>query len=137
MLLSKGKCHCGEVELELLLPNSLSYYSARKCDCDFCVNRNITYLSDAAGKLKITSNNELVIHQHGSNQAGFLECENCNNVVAVVYDCDGEKKGAVNASLLSGVELMKPTEIVSPKLLSAEEKVNRWRKLWLDVELVS
>ena len=134
VLLTKGACTCGGVTFELTLPNELSGYSGRSCDCDFCVSRGIAYLSDPDGKLIIRSNNRLKIHNHGSNQADFLECEICKDLIAVTYEFEKVTKGAVNATLLDNYNQMKPAQIISPKLLSAEEKVDRWKLLWLDVE---
>ena len=33
-----SKCHCGSVELELILPNGLE--NLRRCNCSFCSRKN-------------------------------------------------------------------------------------------------
>jgi len=130
---NKGQCGCGAVKIKLTLPNTLGDYAARACDCDYCIERNVAYVSDPTGSLEITSDENLKVDQHGSEQAKFLSCKHCNEMIAVTYEFDDLVKGAANANLLSEVDTMKQAEVVSPKLLSATEKVTRWRKLWLDV----
>ena len=130
-----GKCSCGEVNLHLDLPNKLNTYEPRACDCDFCIERNIVYLSDSKGKLTIHSKTKLQTNQHGSEQASFLSCNTCNNVVAVVCKIGDVLKGAVNATLFKDFQQMKKPHVVSPKLLSAQEKLDRWSKLWLTVKI--
>ena len=128
-----ARCHCGNAQLELSLPADLSSYTPRACDCDFCVKRTISYLSDPKGNLTIKSDVKLLAHHHGSNQASFLSCDQCDDVVAVVCKINNQLRGAVNATLLNGLAVMKPSQIVSPKSLSADQKIERWHKLWLTV----
>jgi hypothetical protein len=41
--------------------------------------------------------------------------------------------GALNSTLLSDFALLQKSTTVSPKKLSAQEKVKRWQSLWLNV----
>ena len=131
-----GSCHCGKIKVILSLPADLNTYRPRACDCDFCKRRNISYLSDPEGSLKIKSDAKLLTHRHGSNQASFLTCNQCNDMVAVVCEIHNQLRGAVNATLLNDRARLKPSQIVSPKSLSADEKIERWHKLWLTVVIV-
>ncbi len=130
-----GQCQCGEVNISLLLSNSISVYSARACDCDFCLSRHIAYLSEPGAHLTIQCKNELHQYQQGSNQASFLACPNCEDIIAVTYQLSNSLKGAVNATRLDDFRKMKKMQRVSPKLLSAKEKSSRWRELWMDVAI--
>ena len=130
-----GNCSCGSVKLLLSLPDEIHNYIPRACDCDFCMERQITYLSDPEGKLTIHSKNKLVSVRQGSEQAIFLTCNQCNDVVSVVCKFGTVYKGAINATLLKDFEQMKESQVVSPKYLSAKEKLKRWSSLWLSVDL--
>jgi len=126
-----GACQCGGVEFSVRLPRPLGEYSPRACDCDFCTTRGLAYLSDPAGSAEIISKVDLWKTTQGSEQAQFLSCVNCNDIVAVVYLFPVGLKGAVNASLISSEEAPQSAIAVSPKLLKPAEKLERWDTAWL------
>lgn len=125
-----GKCVCGSVKVKISLPKQLNHYVPRACDCDFCVSQGVAYLSDPDGKLEIESNKPLATQQQGSMQAKFLTCSKCDTVIAVSIESNNKLIGALNSNLLSGIEFLQQPVAVSPKLLSANEKVNRWQACW-------
>ena len=131
----KTNCSCGAVKLLLQLSNDLSSYTPRACDCDFCMERKITYLSDPNGILTIECAQELNKFKQGSEQASFLACNQCNDIVAVICKFGNDYKGAINATLLNGREQLKMPQVASPKLLTAKEKLERWKSVWLTVEI--
>ncbi|WDE06312.1 aldehyde-activating protein [Thalassomonas viridans] len=130
-----GKCSCGNVEVTITLPEKLAAYAPRACDCDFCTARNIQYLSHPDGSLVINSATSLEVYRQGSNQADFLACNRCDDVIAASLKTGDGILGALNATLLSDYAMLKTPEAVSPKLLSAGDKVNRWRSVWLKVKV--
>jgi len=130
-----GTCACGQVKVTVTLPGKLEAYSPRACDCNFCTRRNIQYLSHPDGELQINSAGELSVYRQGSNQAVFLACSKCDEVIAASLPAGGDALGALNATLLSDYDKLKAPEVVSPKLLSAQEKLLRWQKVWLKVKV--
>lgn len=133
MITSIGKCKCGEIEFTVKLPEHLGKYSPRSCDCDFCISRNISYLSHPKGKLNIKSFSSLEIQKQGSNQADFITCTNCKSVIAVSVLLNKRLIGSLNSTLLLDSELLKEPTIVSPKLFTPQEKLDRWELLWLPI----
>ena len=73
----------------------------------------------------------------GSEQAQFLSCPNCDCVVTVVYLFEDGLKGAVNARLIIAGDQLQEAEVVSPRLLSATEKIKRWNDIWFPVLVVN
>jgi len=132
-----GTCSCGAINIRLSLPDPIGNYQPRQCDCDFCMQRGVNYLSDPKGQLFIDNTKPLTIDQHGSQQAQFLSCSHCDQLVAVIIDCEEGIKGAFNASLLNKTYTLQQAVTVSPKKLSATEKKARWLKLWLTVTLAT
>jgi len=128
-------CLCGSIELTLTLPKDISSYTPRACDCDFCIDRDLNYLSDPEGHLLIQSKTPMNKLKQGTEQATFLECLKCEKVVAVICYENSLVKGAVSAELFREKYTLAKAQSASPKLLSATEKRERWRKLWLTVEL--
>lgn len=127
-------CHCGQVELALELPKALEEYRPRACACDFCTSRNLWYLSDPEGHLKVCSAKQLTQLRQGSEQALFWLCSSCNDLMTVSYAFDRQIRGAVNARLFEKQYKLMPALSVSPQNLNAKEKLNRWKNLWLTLE---
>lgn len=129
-----GQCQCGNISFELLLPQPIESYSPRLCDCHFCQLNQIIYLSDPQGELILSAQVFTNYQTQGDNKAKFITCENCQQVVAAIYQFKNETKGAVNANLLNRKIDSNSIQNVSPRLLSSEEKTQRWRQLWLTVK---
>ena len=130
-----GACQCNQIELTLHLPHHLADCTARACDCDFCAENDLLYLSEKDGVLDISSSISLFHTKQGSKQAEFLSCVNCEQVVAVVTRINGELRGAVNALCLFDSDDIASTVAISPKALSADEKNQRWNDIWCSVNL--
>ncbi len=132
---SLGQCQCAKVTFSLELPQPLADYSARACDCDFCMQRGIAYLSHPDGAVVINCAEPLVVNRQGSEQAMFVACGDCGTVIAAMVKTDDGLIGAVNAGLLDEAEQLQAAIVVSPKLLDAEDKLARWKSVWLAVDL--
>jgi len=134
-----GQCACGTVSFTLCLPTDLAQLSPRACDCDFCTTRQIAWLSHPKGKLIISSREALLKVQQGSEQAEFLTCPNCNSVVAAALspelssalESKSHTLAAVNATLLNEHKRLATAVVASPKMLSPEEKNQRWQQVWM------
>ena len=73
---------------------------------------------------------ETSITQNGDKLANFYHCNDCGDLLAVGANLNGQLRGAVNPNLLhSSSQLGKPIQI-QPRLLSLDEKLDRWGKLW-------
>ncbi|MFT2112084.1 hypothetical protein [Marinomonas sp. 2405UD68-3] len=135
MVSSIGRCSCGQTKVTLSLPKTLDHYSPRACDCDFCISRNIAYLSHPLGELEIESKEPLDIQKQGTNQAGFITCSSCQSVIAASLQLENRLIGALNSTLLSNSSLLQEPTIVSPKALGAKEKIDRWQTVWLNIKV--
>jgi len=135
VILSIGKCRCGQTKIKLSLPKALEQYSPRACDCDFCTSRNIAYLSHPDGELEIESIEPLGIQKQGSKQANFITCNCCKTIIAGVLQIENGLIGALNSTLLSNYASLQEPTIVSPKLLTEEEKIERWQSVWLNIKV--
>lgn len=130
-----GQCICQNVACEIRLPQRLQTYSARACDCEFCQARGINYLSAPSADITITANSDLQVLQQGSMQASFLACRECNLIIAVTIQTELSYIGALNSEILEAKALLLPPTVASPKLLSADEKLARWQKVWAPIKM--
>lgn len=133
----RGSCRCHAVQIELALPKSIDTYVPRACDCDFCTSRKIAYISDPSGLLRVRSKKALLAAKQGSNQAAFLVCPDCSDVVVASYSDGGTAIASLNVNLLEKRAELSQPQAVSPKALSGEEKVDRWKQIWMPLNIES
>jgi hypothetical protein len=130
-----GECKCGSTAIAFSLPIQINCIVPRACDCNFCSSRQIAYISHPDGELLIKSTADLVVKKQGSNQAEFLTCHKCQEVIAVSVKLVEKRIGALNSNILDSDLNLKAAEVVSPKMLRPSEKLARWKALWSAVKL--
>jgi len=125
----KGSCECNHWQVEVSVTLSLGDFNPRICDCNYCQNNPISIISDPNMVICFVGG-EIKINQNGDQLANFYYCNNCDDLLAVGCHLNGQLRGAVNPNLLRNAkQLGKPIQI-QPRLLSANEKLDRWGKLW-------
>lgn len=128
-----GSCHCGAVEVEFATAKDLAGFHPRACDCTFCRRHGATWLSDAEGRLRISeqATGMLRDYRQGSETAQFLLCARCGVCVAVIFEEGARSFAAVNANCLGSGSDFGVAVPASPQMLSADEKIARWKSLWI------
>jgi len=133
-----GGCYCGNVLLDLQLSNEPGSYQPRACDCGFCSKHGAAYISDAQGSLRIRIKDQgrSGTYRQGSELAEMLLCTQCGVLVGALYRAEGRIYATVNVRAVEGAERFGVQQPVSPKKLSADAKISRWKDLWFSsVEL--
>ncbi|SDH80289.1 GFA family protein [Pseudomonas panipatensis] len=136
----RGSCHCANLSLEIGLSRPPHSYQPRACDCDFCRQHAASYLSDAAGSLRIKVRDPAALgrYRQGSGTAEFLFCRGCGVLIGVVYEEAGRTYAALNSRVVEGAPAFGETLAASPKTLPIGERVQRWKQLWFaDVQLLA
>ena len=134
-----GGCHCGNIALEMKLTGELASYQPRACDCDFCRKHGSAYVSDAAGALRIRVRDERFAgsYRQGNELAEMFLCTHCGVLIGALFRSSERIYATVNARVIESSAGFGPEQSVSPKKLSGEDKVDRWKKLWFgDVAFV-
>lgn len=128
----RGGCYCGNIVLELQLTKDPGEYRPRACDCGFCRKHGAAYLSDSRGSLRIRIEDphQSATYRQGNELAEMLLCARCGVLVGALYRSEGQVYGTVNVKAIEGATDFGGETTVSPKELSGEEKVARWKKLW-------
>ena len=127
MHIEQASCHCGNVSVQATFTNGLSEYTPRACDCDFCIKNGAAYVSDPKGKLNISimNSDETTFYKQGAHLVELLICKTCGVMVSVTYTDNGEIYGGLNSITLDNRDLLAPSQVASPKLLSSQEKIKR------------
>ncbi|MBV8679355.1 MAG: aldehyde-activating protein [Aquitalea sp.] len=127
-----GACHCGTITLHVQLASPAGSYTPRACDCDFCSKHGASYVSDPQGSVRITvaESGRLNRYRQGSQTAEFLLCAHCGVLLGVQYQESGLLYLSINSRVLDNNPPFPPPQSASPKLLSPQEKTQRWKALW-------
>jgi hypothetical protein len=100
------------------------------------MQRGIEFLSDSQSQITFISKRPLCHERQGSEQATFLLCLNCHNVVGVCYINKNICVGSLNSRLLEQYDHLQDTVTVSPKKLSNVKKLGRWIDMWSQVKII-
>ena len=134
----EGGCHCGNLRWRFETTRTTGEIAPRACDCDFCSRHRAAWVSDPQGMLRVEVHHAagLQRYRQGSQQAEFLVCRDCGVLVAVVARSeDGRLLGAVNRNAFDRREGFADETMVSPRLLPAGAKLDRWSHLWTPTDL--
>jgi hypothetical protein len=132
-----GRCHCGNVELELTTEHELASLPLRACDCGFCRRHGARTTTDPRGSVRIVAHEPaaLVRYRFGLATADMLVCGRCGVYVAGVLEADGRAWATVNANTfvppLAGV-----ATAVSYGSEDADARIARRRASWTPCTLV-
>jgi hypothetical protein len=138
MFTTQAKCQCRTLVLDVVLNQQPESIIPRKCDCDFCLEKNLVYLSDSTGSIQLSKGKkeDFYIIKQGSESANFLACKKCNDILLVTLETDDNVYAAINYQLLDKTQSYAEVISVSPKTLNPEEKKSRWQQVWFnDVRL--
>ena len=104
----RGGCECGAVSFVYHCSQPLTDLVARACQCEFCLPRGASYLSEADARLQVQFRNGRYIYAHsfGTNTADFMHCAVCNTLVYVKSEIDGRDYALVVATALLEYELL-------------------------------
>jgi hypothetical protein len=127
-----GRCHCGNIRLSIRLSRAQGEYGPRACDCDFCRKHGAAYVSDRDGCLQIgiEDPSRISLYKQGNELAEMIVCARCGVLVGALFREDGALYATVNVRVVEGAGAFGTEQGISPKLLAADDKVSRWKKLW-------
>lgn len=128
-MLYKGSCICNRWQVEVNVTKTLSDFNPRVCDCNYCQNSPSAIISDPSMVIDFVGG-EITINQNGNKLANFYYCNGCGDLLAVGCTLNSQLRGAVNSNLLCNANQLGEPILIQPRLLSADEKLMRWGKLW-------
>lgn len=102
MTIRKSTCHCGDVELELNLPDGL--VDMRRCNCSMCSRRGTIAATVPLDDLKVIKGAEkLSLYQFRTNTAKHYFCSVCGIYTHHQRRSDPNTYG-VNIACIEGVD---------------------------------
>ncbi|WP_136635074.1 GFA family protein [Pseudooceanicola onchidii] len=94
-------CHCGAVELAVILANGVE--GARRCNCSFCRRRGAVTVTAAQGGVRIVKGaDDLQRYQWGTRTAEHYFCKTCG--IYTHHRRRSRDEFAVNLAAIDGVD---------------------------------
>ena len=104
-MLIKGKCHCGNICLELEWQGDKPEIPARACGCSFCVKHGGVWTSNPGATLRVDIGNASFVSKYafGTRTATFYICSRCGTVPLVTSEIAGRVYAVVNVNALENI----------------------------------
>jgi hypothetical protein len=101
-----GKCHCGNIALQLEWEGDPPEIPARACGCSFCVKHGGVWTSNPKARLRVAVGDARQVSQYafGTNTATFHVCARCGIVPLVTSDIGDRRYAVVNVNTLENVD---------------------------------
>ena len=105
-MLIAGKCHCGNITLELEWEGVPPEIPARACGCSFCVKHGGLWTSNPRARLAVAIRDNSLVSTYvfGSRTATFHVCSRCGTVPIVTSEIENQLYAVVNVNVLENVD---------------------------------
>jgi hypothetical protein len=105
-MLISGRCHCGNISLELNWEPEPSEIIARICTCSFCTKHGNVWTSCPTGSLRVDINEPSLVSKYsfGTKTAHFHVCSSCGVAPVVTSRIDGRLYAVVSVNAFEGVD---------------------------------
>jgi hypothetical protein len=100
VILIHGKCHCGNIALELEWRGDAEEIPARACGCSFCTKHGAVWTCHAGSSLAVTVRDPGLVSRYafGTRTAAFHVCSRCGVVPLVTSEMGGQVFAVVNVN---------------------------------------
>ena len=136
-LLPAGSCHCGAVQLDLVLSRPPADLRLRSCQCAFCGQRGARTISDPEGSATVRADGPgaLTRYRFGLRTADYLLCAVCGTYIAAMQ-LDDPPIAVVNVGGLGVPEFdEREPEPVDYAGETVEARLARRRSYWMPIRL--
>jgi hypothetical protein len=101
-----GKCHCGNIALELEWEGEPPRIPARACGCSFCIKHGGVWTSNPQSRLAVAIRDASLVSKYafGSRTAVFYVCSRCGTVPVVTSEIENNLYAVVNVNVLENVD---------------------------------
>jgi hypothetical protein len=138
MMILRGACHCGQVEVAFETATPVADLPLRACGCSFCRRHGTKAVADPKGRLTISAPpNGLNRYRFGLRTADYLICRTCGAYIAAVISGHGEERATLNVTATAIPGLAdRHAEPVDYDRESAEDRRARRLTTWTPSRIV-
>ena len=101
-----GKCHCGNITIDLEWPAGAQEIPARACTCSFCVKHGGVWTSNPNARLAVTIRDPALVSHYafGTRTATFHICSRCGAVPIVTSEIANRLYAVVNVNVFENID---------------------------------
>lgn len=101
-----GRCHCGNIALQLDWEPDPAEIQARACTCSFCIKHGGVWTSNPNASLAVQVKDPSLVSKYafGTRTAEFHVCSRCGIVPVVTSRIDGQLFAVVSVNAFEGVD---------------------------------
>ena len=101
-----GKCHCGNIGVQLDWAGDPPRIPARACGCSFCVKHGGVWTSNPAARLIVAIRDPSLVskYEFGTRTATFHVCAQCGIVPLVTSEIGNRLYAVVSVNVLENVD---------------------------------
>jgi hypothetical protein len=138
MMILRGACHCGQVEVAFETASPVADLPLCACGCSFCRRHGTKAVADPNGRLTISAPpNGLNRYRFGLRTADYLICRTCGAYIAAVISGHGEERATLNVTATAIPGLAdRHAEPVDYDRESAEDRRARRLTTWTPSRIV-
>jgi hypothetical protein len=143
-MIYSGRCHCGNIEVELETARAPAQMQVRACQCSLCRRHGGLTVSDPMGHVRLRAQDPEAVspYRFGLRTSDFLLCGRCGVYVGAVTEVDGRTYAVVNIRTLEDASAFtSPPEPYSYDTETAEvrraRRAARWTPATLEGGLLS
>lgn len=105
-MLISGKCHCGNIVLEVEWDGDPPRIPARACGCSFCVKHGGVWTSNPGARLAVGIRDPALVskYEFGTRTATFHVCAQCGIVPLVTSEIADRLYAVVSVNVLENVD---------------------------------
>lgn len=105
-MMIRGRCHCGNIALELDWRGDPREIPARACGCSFCVRHGGVWTSQPVSTLVVRIGDPAQVSKYafGTETATFHVCSQCGVVPLVTSEIDNHLYAVVNVNALEAID---------------------------------
>ena len=105
-MLLTGKCHCGNIALELDWEGDPPRVPARVCGCSFCVKHGGVWTSNPKARLAVRLRDAALVSPYafGTRTATVHVCATCGAVPFVTSEIGNHRYAVVNVNAFEGID---------------------------------
>ena len=135
----RGRCHCGNVEIEFTTRLSADELYVRACSCSFCSRHGARTTSDSKGSVRIVIHDpkQVIRYRFGLKTADFLVCKRCGIYAAAIMSLGDKSYATINVNTFEPpLEFAKVPAAVDYGAESEAQRTTRRERAWTPVSSI-
>ena len=129
----EGRCHCGNVHLELHTDRDEHELTPRTCQCSYCRSHGASWISDpgAEVRLRFDDREQVTFYRFGHKTSDFVVCRNCGVPTIAICELEGRLLAVVNTTAMTDRKFTAPPAKPDFDQETVDSRLERRGRNWI------